>query len=1108
MADYMDDLFHKIKSKKGKKGEDAEPQKKPVEQPIPEPKPVQQPSPAAKPVSDTTKKLMDEVKKAEETIEEPISEEKPEHELNLKLDAVAEKKEPVSKPFSINNIEIPAEHTQAQILAKENDEAAKKAEEAKKKIEEIKKALPPQEKVLPDSVDAVPEEQKSQTEKQLQKSNKKLLEEYGNTKIYEIPGEPLLYYWTPVPRPVGSEKTIIKTIKEAATRIVSITPYRIRNQEQRRNVYYEKILEILRDSPELNIPKTRYEFYADAVVREMVGYGLIDDLIKDDKLEEIMVIGPKLPVYVFHREHEMMLTNIEFYSDNEIQDLINRIARQIGRRVDISSPLLDARLPDGSRVNATIPPSSVQGSTLTIRKFRDDPYSIIDLIIYGTLNAEAAAFLWVCVEGLNTRPANILIAGGTGSGKTTTLNVLASFIPETERIISIEDTAELNIPLKHWIRMEARPPGLEGTGELTLDILTKNSLRMRPDRIIVGEIRHDEAFSLFTAFNTGHDGCLTGNTKIALTSGLRSMDEFVEEQLSKNKIRREKDWEVCEVKNEYINSMDSDGKIFKSEIVEARRKPYQGKVYHIKLASGAEITATGNHPFYTLDNDIIQVNAEKLVEGISIATPRTLIRDENVSEKEIEYWSGLLHGDGNILDYQRIRKKNGKEYLCNEGRISLFAEEEQIIPKFTRFMKEKLNDTHVGIVYPRPEKDCYEAHVSGIEKSRTIQKLLDIPAGDRAKTKMSNSHYTSDLKSFVAGFFDAEGHIDAENNAIVFTCGNEYYIDFFKYALLTEGIISRKYESKSHNSRWFRLYIYGISQVKKFYETYPIKYEQKIAKTEELLRQNKKANTNVDLINCNDIIINLLEKAKQKGYSNSEIARRAGVTQGLISFYKRKERTPSREVTLKLAEAFEETGIDTPKLRMLGKSDIFWDKIVAIHSYHYNGFVYDLTINEKKMSGRKPHNFVAEGMIVGNSLGTVHANSPQETIVRVTSPPMNVPEVMLSGLNFIVVQHRLHDKKTGTIRRITEISEVVDVLKGKAKTELIYSRDAKTDSLKKTKTQVKYLQLLATMTGISEKEIEKEIEKRTEFLLKLAKQKIRKMSEVAPELKKYLFKGR
>lgn len=351
--------------------------------------------------------------------------------------------------------------------------------------------------------------EKSTAEKEIEEAGKRIeIASYGEVKIYKIPGKPLLYYMVPVPRPTASEKAIINTIKEATTRLISIAPYRIRDPEQRRIVYKQQVMDILRSSHDLKIPERRFEFYADAVVREMVGYGIIDPLVQDDKLEEIMVISPKKPVYIFHREYEMMTTNIEFYSDDEIQDLINRIARQIGRRVDISSPLLDARLPDGSRVNATIPPASVTGSSLTIRKFRDDPYTIVDLINMRTISAELAAFVWLAVEGYNTRPANILISGGTGSGKTTTLNVLAAFVPESERIISIEDTAELNLPLKHWIRLESRPPGLEGKGEITLDILTKNSLRMRPDRIIVGEVRHDEAFSLFTAMNTGHDGSL------------------------------------------------------------------------------------------------------------------------------------------------------------------------------------------------------------------------------------------------------------------------------------------------------------------------------------------------------------------------------------------------------------------------------------------------------------------------------------------------------------------------------------------------------------------------------------------------------------------------
>ncbi|MEK6820826.1 MAG: CpaF family protein, partial [archaeon] len=371
-------------------------------------------------------------------------------------------------------------------------------------------------------------------ESQIADKPKTLLEEYGETKIYRVQGEPLPYYWIPVARPTVSERSIINTLKEAATRLISITPYRIRDPEQKRNVYAQQVLDILRASPELKVPASKYDFYATAVVSEMVGYGLIDALIKDDRLEEIMVIGPNVPVYVFHRKYDMMISSVEFSSDIEVQDLINRIAREVGRRVDISSPLLDARLGDGSRVNATIPPASVSGSTLTIRKFRADPYSIIDLIKYKTISVQLAAFLWLCSEGLQTQPANMLISGGTSSGKTTLLNVLCSFIPPNERVISIEDTSELSLPLRHWIRLEGRPPGLEGKGEITLDILTKNSLRMRPDRIIVGEVRHDEAFSLFTAMNTGHDGSMgtlhansAAETLIRVTSPPMSVPEVM-----------------------------------------------------------------------------------------------------------------------------------------------------------------------------------------------------------------------------------------------------------------------------------------------------------------------------------------------------------------------------------------------------------------------------------------------------------------------------------------------------------------------------------------------------------------------------------------------------
>lgn len=263
---------------------------------------------------------------------------------------------------------------------------------------------------------------------------------------------------------------------------------------------------LVNNSQNNNVSNEYLDNLARKLFQDLVGYGEIDPLIRDDNLEEIMIIGINKPVFVYHREYGMMKTNIIFKDSDELMNLIDTIARQINRRIDQESPILDGRLLDGSRVNATIPPISADGPSMTIRKFKKDPLTIIDLIKSKTVSVELAAFFWLCFDGLGVRSANAIISGGTSSGKTTTLNALSSFINPKERIITIEDTLELQIPHEHVIRMETRPPNVENKGELTMDDLVKNSLRQRPDRIIVGEVRGNEAITLFTALNTGHSG--------------------------------------------------------------------------------------------------------------------------------------------------------------------------------------------------------------------------------------------------------------------------------------------------------------------------------------------------------------------------------------------------------------------------------------------------------------------------------------------------------------------------------------------------------------------------------------------------------------------------
>ena len=260
------------------------------------------------------------------------------------------------------------------------------------------------------------------------------------------------------------------------------------------------------ESQNNNITNEYLDTLSVKLLRDIIGYGEIDPLIQDDNLEEIMINGINKPIFVYHRKYGMMKTNIQFSDEKELMDLIDSIARQINRRIDQESPILDGRLVDGSRINATIPPASSDGPTLTIRKFKKDPLTIVDLIKSKTISVELAAFLWLCFDGLGVKSANAIISGGTSSGKTTTLNALCAFINPKERIITIEDTLELQIPHEHVIRMETKPANIENKGELTMNDLVKNSLRQKPNRIIVGEVRAEEAITLFTALNTGHSG--------------------------------------------------------------------------------------------------------------------------------------------------------------------------------------------------------------------------------------------------------------------------------------------------------------------------------------------------------------------------------------------------------------------------------------------------------------------------------------------------------------------------------------------------------------------------------------------------------------------------
>jgi len=277
-------------------------------------------------------------------------------------------------------------------------------------------------------------------------------------------------------------------------------------EEQDKEQTAVRIVELL-DSvvAELGLTMTKIEKQKlqDSVLHDFLGLGPIESLVNDPSITEIMVNGPN-QVFI-EQKGKLTLSSVQFESDGQLRRVIDRIVSTIGRRIDESSPMVDARLKDGSRVNVIIPPLALNGAILTIRKFSKTPYMIEDLIRFGTITQPMAGFIRACVRAR----LNMLVSGGTGSGKTTTLNVLSSFIPEEERIVTVEDAAELQLNQDHVVTLESRPANVEGRGRIAIRDLVVNALRMRPDRIVVGECRGGEALDMLQAMNTGHDGSLT-----------------------------------------------------------------------------------------------------------------------------------------------------------------------------------------------------------------------------------------------------------------------------------------------------------------------------------------------------------------------------------------------------------------------------------------------------------------------------------------------------------------------------------------------------------------------------------------------------------------------
>lgn len=289
---------------------------------------------------------------------------------------------------------------------------------------------------------------------------------------------------------------------------------------EEQNGFVRHAIEMVMAQENVDIPRALRGRFIEELMHDIVGLGPLEPLLADPDITEIMVNGPD-KVYVEIRG-KIEATDIKFRDNAHVMNVINRIVSSVGRRIDEASPMVDARLADGSRVNAVIPPVSLSGPTITIRKFSKHPLGVSDLIRFSSVSPQMMAFLEACVKSR----MNIIVSGGTGSGKTTLLSVLSGFIPENERIVTIEDAAELRLQQRHVITLESRPANIEGAGAITIRDLVRNALRMRPDRIVVGEVRSGETLDMLQAMNTGHDGSLTtahANSPRDLISRLETM---------------------------------------------------------------------------------------------------------------------------------------------------------------------------------------------------------------------------------------------------------------------------------------------------------------------------------------------------------------------------------------------------------------------------------------------------------------------------------------------------------------------------------------------------------------------------------------------------------
>jgi flagellar protein FlaI len=958
-------------------------------------------------------------------------------------------------------------------------------------------------------------------------SGAKVLDRYGECEILSVEGEVLPLYRLKLPQLSDSEKKLLKIVKERAAEEVKVDPSTVKDPSALRQLFLKETIRIgAEEAKKLHVPSSRVKVISELAVRDMLGYGPLDPLLADDKLEDILVIGTGKPVYVYHRKYGMCCTNVVFEDEESIRYLIEKMARVVGRRIDQQVPLLDARLPDGSRVNATLPPVSLDGPTISIRKFRSDPLTVVDLLNYGTLNLEVASFLWAVTDGFGVKPANILISGGTGSGKTTTLNTLSSFVPERERIISIEDTAELQLFHKHWVRLECVHPHtffIDGSGVLRRvgesfeeeakrhtgrTILSGPNLYLEypnplssvlatkvpeletfPDTLELLGRTHIPEYWVVIRTADGSRLRVTPNSPLLVLSGGKKVElparkvkvgDYLPILASVDLPGEEVSIDPKKFAHWRVHRSQA-SPVLKKMVKEARRLGYT----NAKLARemGISEKALENYLYKKIQNHVPLHLLLRLSEILGRELPsftrwvgnrgKQVIHLPAKLDEHLAYLIGVISGDGSLEKYRvKIYPGTKLETLKTSKKVFGVAAKLRIRQRVRK--KREI---------------CYV--LDSVLIAEFVHKFFEIPIGKKARAlkvpEVIQRAKENVVVAYLAGLVDSDGCVDYRNGRIFLTTTSRELATGVRYLLCRLGVFSKVWERRGgyKPTQTYQISVSGEDAKKLAEKLRPYVCKRNRTRLNYLLKSSRQFKPRAVGGREGDIVWCRVTQVRKEW--NYQALHSYNIAPSSTHYY------PAGEM------GFVATNPNTRPPNIEGRGEITMDDLVknALRMRPDRLIVGEVRGPEALTM------FTAMNTGHEGCMGTLHANSAAETITRLTEPPMSVPPIMIPALDIIIMQQRILHKQKGTVRRITEVAEVTGLEGGRPQLSRIYVWDAKKDDLLPTNVPSRTLRTISEFSGMTLGELQQEMKRRQKVLAWLVKKGIRDLKRVSEVIQRY-----